>query len=150
MAFKNVKRIGFRFLVDSFYFPFRTPLKLCILQLFKEEGIEIEKVVYVFCTDSYMLEINKSHLNHDTYTDIITFQYAAAPEPVLSEIYISVERVKENAKLFRTSFLQELYRVMFHGALHLCGYKDKAKKEVSLMRMKEEYYLQKFVPRGTL
>jgi rRNA maturation RNase YbeY len=82
--------------------------------------------------------LNKTHLNHDTYTDIITFELSPKNEALIADIYISVERVKENAQSFTTSFQKELHRVIFHGALHLCGYKDKSKKQSQLMRFKEE------------
>jgi rRNA maturation RNase YbeY len=143
----EVKKIRFHFLSGSFFLPFRTPLKGFILKLFKKEGFKVEAVNYIFCSDKHLLGINRKYLSHDTYTDIITFQYSSSSEPVLSDIYISVERVKENARFYKTPFLQELYRVMFHGALHLCNYKDKTPKEVSLMRRKEDFYLKKYVPR---
>lgn len=121
------------------------------MQLFKEEHIALERLDYVFCTDSYLLELNRTHLNHDTYTDIITFPLSAPNDPVISDIYISIDRVKENAATLNNPFAKELYRVIFHGALHLCGFKDKTKKEKQLMREKEEFYLGSyFVPRETL
>lgn len=94
--------------------------------------------------------MNKQYLNHDTLTDIITFELSPKETPLTSDIYISIDRIKENAKDFHTSFTNELHRVIFHGALHLSGYKDKTKEQAQLMRSKEEEYLKKYlVPRGT-
>ena len=94
---------------------------------------------YIFCSDEYLLEVNNNFLQHDFYTDIITFDLSLSKtSPTIGEIYISVDRVKENAITHKTSFELELHRVIFHGALHLCGYKDKTKKDALLMRDKEE------------
>ena len=112
----------------------------------KKEG----EINYIFCDDEYLLQLNQQHLKHNTYTDIITFPLSSKGEPLIAEIYISIDRVKENAEKFKVPFLHELYRVIFHGALHLCGYKDKGKAEVGLMRKKEDQYLKRYlVPRGT-
>ncbi len=97
-------------------------------------------VSYVFCSDDYLLEINTKHLNHNTLTDIITFNYNVGKQ-INTEIYISVDRVKENTESFNVNFEEELHRVMIHGVLHLCGYKDKTKEEKTIMRNKEDYYL---------
>lgn len=150
MAQQNRENIFFHFLVPPFFFPSRGALKGFLKGLFKKEGKRIDTINYIFCTDAYLLELNKSHLKHNTYTDIITFELSAKNEPVLADIYISVERVKENARLFQAGLQQELHRVIFHGALHLCGYKDKSKEQALQMRSMEEHYLRKyFVPRGT-
>lgn len=120
-------------------------------RLCMKEGKQVDTINFIFCTDQYLLELNKKHLNHDTLTDIITFEYNPPGQALLSDIYISIERVRENALVFKTSFSRELHRVIFHGVLHLCGYKDKKPEESKLMRFKEEEYLQKwFVPRGTV
>jgi rRNA maturation RNase YbeY len=118
-------------------------LKENILTLFKLEKQQLERLDYVFCSDEYLLKINLQFLNHDYYTDIITFDLSENT-CVKGEIYISVDRIAENATLNNVSFKEELARVIFHGALHLCGYKDKKKTEIKLMREKEEYYLQLF------
>lgn len=97
---------------------------------------------YIFCTDDFLLEINKEYLNHDTYTDIITFQYSS--EPIEGDIYISVERTRENASDLAVEEEEELRRVIVHGALHLCGYKDKSELEAKEMRAKEDFYLGKY------
>ncbi len=117
----------------------RKALKAFIPQLFKKEGKPFESLSYIFCTDNYLLEVNNNFLQHDFYTDIITFDLSPSKtSPIIGEIYISVDRVKENAITHQTTFELELHRVIFHGALHLCGYKDKTKREASLMRDKEE------------
>lgn len=95
---------------------------------------------YIFCNDNYLYNLNIKYLDHDTFTDIITFDYS--DEACTSgDIYISVDRVKENSLKFNTSFNSELCRVMIHGILHLCGYKDKTRMEKKLMTEKEDYYL---------
>lgn len=121
-----------------------------IQQLIFNEKHTIDHINYIFCSDDYLLKLNQEYLKHRTLTDIITFHYQPPGQPLLSDIYISIERVKENAQTFGVSFRHELHRVLFHGALHLCGYGDKTKKEEALMRTKEEHYLRVFlVSRGT-
>ena len=95
---------------------------------------------YIFCSDDYLHKINVDFLNHDTLTDIISFDYSVGKE-LHGDIYISVERVEDNAKDFDVSFEDELARVMIHGILHYCGYKDKSDEDAKLMRTKENYYL---------
>jgi len=106
----------------------------------KAEGKHIGALNYIFCDDEYLIKINVEFLNHDTYTDIITFDYCVGDE-LISDIYISTERVAENAKEYNEPFENELHRVLIHGLLHLCGYKDKTEDEANLMREKENYYL---------
>ena len=122
-----------------------------MLDLFYKEGKAVDHISYIFCDDAYLLEINQSYLQHDTFTDIITFDLSENKNKLISEIYISAERVRENAISFTTTFEKELLRVLFHGALHLCGYKDKTKSEQQKMRQMEDHYLQQyFVSRETL
>ena len=120
-------------------------LKVKLAEIAEKEGCKLEKVNYNFVGDETLLSINQSFLNHDTFTDIITFDYsytnAKGLRKLNSEIYISVERVKENAQKFNQDFQRELNRVIFHGLLHLCGYTDKTAKDQKLMREKEEFYL---------
>ena len=104
------------------------------------EGKHIGALNYIFCDDEYLIKINIEFLNHNTYTDIITFDYCVGDE-LISDIYISTERVAENAKEFNETFEGELNRVLIHGLLHLCGYKDKTEEDATLMRSKENYYL---------
>jgi probable rRNA maturation factor len=105
----------------------------------KKEG----EINYIFCDDEYLLEINQQYLNHDTLTDIISFDYSIGNE-LHGDIFISVERVRENANDFNVSFDEELKRVMAHGVLHYCGYKDKSEKDEQLMREKEEEKMKMF------
>ncbi len=120
----------------------RRRLKLFINLLFKEERMLFSSLSYVFCSDQYLLSINREFLQHDDYTDIITFCLSGAAEPVEGEIYISTDRVKDNAISIGTSFNNELHRVIFHGALHLCGYKDKKPSDKRKMTDAEDKYLQ--------
>jgi probable rRNA maturation factor len=113
--------------------------------IFKKEGKKLESLSFIFCSDNYLLEINKHFLKHDYYTDIISFDLSEPKSALISgEIYISVDRVKENAKDMRISFEEEMKRVLFHGTLHLCGYRDKRKADVQQMRVKEDEYLKLF------
>ena len=106
----------------------------------KQEGKKVAEINFIFCDDDYLHKINLEFLDHDTYTDIITFDYSVGDE-IVSEIYISVERVKENARDYSDCFEEELQRVLIHGVLHLCGYRDNGEKERIIMRKKENYYL---------
>lgn len=120
----------------------RTRLKGFIRELFEREEQGLTHLQYVFCTDEYLLQINQEFLKHNTYTDIVTFELSPNPEVTEGEIYISIDRVKENAERYEVTENYELHRVMFHGALHLCGYKDKTKKDIEVMRQKEDEYLK--------
>ncbi|HKR07152.1 MAG TPA: rRNA maturation RNase YbeY [Bacteroidia bacterium] len=124
----------------------KNALRRWIAATAKKEGCKIEALNYIFCSDKFLHRLNEQFLHHDDYTDIITFDLSTAihksQTPGLQgEIFISIERVKENAKLFKTTFQNELHRVMIHGALHLIGYKDKTKSDKAAMRKKENYYL---------
>ncbi|MEN9303201.1 MAG: hypothetical protein RL264_1630 [Bacteroidota bacterium] len=121
---------------------------LAIPKLVREESKICGDITVVFCSDDYLLQVNRTYLDHDYYTDIITFDYSDLG--ILSgDLFISLDRVKENAQDFSDSFENELKRVVFHGVLHLCGYKDKSKKDEKIMRIKENYYLDYFVSRET-
>jgi probable rRNA maturation factor len=119
----------------------RSSLKAFIEMLFKKEKKRLAEIHYIFCSDDYLLKINQQYLKHDFYTDIITFDLSEPGQPINAEIYISVDRVRDNASRFNSTLRRELHRVIFHGALHLCGYKDKSKSEELLMRKMEEKYL---------
>lgn len=121
----------------------KTNIKRFITQLFVYEGKRLKELNYIFCSDSYLLDINILFLKHNFLTDIISFDLTEKSDTI-GEIYVSVERVRENASIHSATFNNELLRVIFHGALHLCGYKDKKKSEITLMRQKEDYYLQLF------
>lgn len=130
----------------------RVALKSFLEKQIKKEGLKIECLQYVFCSDEYLLGINKQFLNHDYYTDIISFDLSEIPGQLIGDVYISVDRVKENAKTMKSTQGQELLRVIFHGALHFCGYKDKKSADAKLMRSMEDKWLRaysKSVPRGT-
>ena len=134
-------KIRFHFLQGGFSLTERSSLKSFIETLFKKERKKLQELNYIFCSDEYLLEINKQYLRHDFYTDIITFGLSEPDEPINAEVYISVDRVRENAGQFETSLKKEMHRVIFHGALHLCGYRDKKKEEGILMRKMEDKYL---------
>ena len=130
--------------VSSILIKNKKSIKDLIKQIFLKEGKVLGRLQYVFCQDDYLLQINQSHLQHDYYTDIITFDLSDTLDETVGEIYISIDRVKENSTQHQTIFDQELLRVIFHGALHLCGYRDKTKREITIMRQKEEEYLLLF------
>lgn len=118
-------------------------IKGFVEEIFRCEGKKLKELNYVFCSDDYVLNINRSFLQHEYYTDIITFDLSDAEETV-GEVYISVDRVRENGASHNVSFVSEMRRVIFHGALHLIGYRDKKKSEITVMRSKEDYYLRLF------
>ena len=105
------------------------------------EGFTCGELSLIFCSDDFLLEINKTHLDHDYYTDILTFSYNEK-KTINGDLFISLDRVRENAESNKVEFLNELSRVVIHGILHLCGYNDKTPEETSLMREKESYYLK--------
>jgi probable rRNA maturation factor len=117
-------------------------IKEWVLSICEAENKPVAALNYIFCSDEHLLDINKQFLQHDYYTDIITFDLSDVATPgITGEIYISVDRVKDNAGTHNVSFKQELMRVIAHGALHLCGYGDKTKSEITNMRKKEDHYL---------
>jgi rRNA maturation RNase YbeY len=119
----------------------KTSAKAQIMNLIAMENKKAGDLCFIFCTDDFLLDINKKHLNHDYYTDVITFDYTV-DNVVSGDIFVSVERVNENAGEFGVSFNHELSRVMYHGILHLCGYSDKSDEEKQTMREKEDFYLK--------
>lgn len=119
----------------------RNQLKDFIRDIFRREGRTLESLNYIFCDDQQLLEINRQYLNHDYFTDIISFELSQKNEPVVGEIYISIDRVRDNALQLGETYTKELHRVIFHGALHLCGYKDKKPRETTEMRKAESKYL---------
>ena len=124
-------------------------LKPFIKTLVLSEGFVSGDIAIVFCSDAYLLKVNQDFLNHDYYTDIITFDYCENGI-INGDLLISLDRVLDNCSKESTSFQEELHRVIFHGILHLCGFKDKSKKDIEVMRFKESYYLNLYVPRETL
>jgi rRNA maturation RNase YbeY len=123
----------------------KTKLKNFLSIVFKKEGKQLEALNYVFCSDKYLLKINQSFLKHDFYTDIITFELSEKSKLIEGEIYISTDRVKENAKRLQINPKLELLRVIFHGALHLCGYSDKTRIQKDEIRKKENEYLLRYL-----
>lgn len=120
----------------------KTALKSFIQSIFKKEKKTLNAITYIFCSDEFLLQMNRDFLQHDYYTDIITFGLSEEGQPVEAEVYISLDRVKENARTHEATQTNETLRVIFHGALHLCGYKDKKKSEITVMRQKEDQYLR--------
>ena len=119
----------------------RKKLKIFIESLFAREKKNLGSLSYIFCSDEHLLGMNKEFLQHDFYTDVITFDLSTSKKETEAEVYLSVDRIKENAKLAGVTFTEEIHRVIFHGALHLCGYKDKKSTEIDLMRQAENKYL---------
>jgi len=108
-----------------------------------DEGFKLKELNYIFCSDAYLLEINQQYLDHDTYTDIVTFDNSEEEGKIISDIFISIERIRENAVKFNVTETTELHRVIIHGALHLLGYKDKSPADKQKMTQKEDFYLSK-------
>jgi len=123
----------------------KTKLKQFIERLFTLEKKRLSAIHYIFCSDEYLLQMNKDFLQHDYYTDIITFGLSEKGEPIDGEVYISLDRVKDNVTQHATTIERETLRVIFHGALHLCGYKDKKKEDIALMRKKEDHYINLYL-----
>lgn len=119
----------------------RTKIKQWIKQVIEAKGKKTGNITYIFCDDEYLLEVNKQYLQHDYYTDVITFDYVEN-DLISGDIFISTDRVRENALAFDSSETEELHRVIIHGALHLLGLKDKSEKEASQMRQAENEALK--------
>ena len=115
-----------------------------ISSVISEEEFREGEINYIFCDDDYLLKLNLEFLNHDTLTDMISFDYTVGKE-INGDVYISIERVRDNANDFNVEFIDELNRVMVHGVLHYCGYKDKSEDEEKTMRLKENYYTSKIL-----
>lgn len=132
--------MAIHFFYENIHFKITQNLKLkkWIKTSVEKHGQKIKEINFIFCDDAYLLQINQEYLNHDTYTDIITFDNAEKKGVLESDIFISVERVKENAQNLQIDFEQELRRVLIHGVLHLLGYKDKNKTQEQEMRAKED------------
>lgn len=122
----------------------RKRLKLFISEIFRLENRRLESLTYVFCSDQYLLDINNEFLKHDFYTDVVTFDLSIGSEEIVGEAYISIDRIKDNASKMHYTFEHELHRVIFHAALHLCGYKDKKPAQKRVMAQKEELYLKMY------
>ena len=125
----------------TFVFNNKNKIRRLIKKITLEEKKGLSFLNIIFCSDAYLLNINKKHLNHDYYTDVITFDYSEKNKNIEGDIYISVDRVKENATKYKQNKSVELIRTIIHGVLHLSGYKDKTKKEKEIMTTKENKYL---------
>ena len=123
----------------------RTKLKKFIEAIFRKEKRQLRSLNYIFCNDKDLLEINRQYLKHDYYTDIITFELSQKKMPIEGEVYISIDRVKDNSMLLNEPFYMELHRVIFHGTLHLCGYRDINKKQIKEMREMETKFLNEYL-----
>lgn len=121
----------------------KSDIKKFIKDLIVSENKKTGDINFIFCSDEYLFQVNKQYLNHDYYTDIITFDYCE-DNHIYGDIFISVDRVLENSLYHEVDFNNEFCRVLFHGALHLCGYNDKTKADKILMTSKEDFYLNKF------
>jgi len=121
----------------------KTAVRQWINETVLAEGFKLKELNYIFCTDDYLLQINRQYLNHDTYTDIITFDNSEEDKIIVGDIFISIERIRENALKFNITETTELHRVIIHGALHLLGYKDKSATDKQKMTLKEDFYLNK-------
>jgi probable rRNA maturation factor len=121
----------------------KTQLRQWITDTIQTEGFKLNELTYIFCSDEYLLQINQQYLDHDTYTDIITFDNSEGNKIVTGDIFISIDRIRENASKFNVTEATELHRVIIHGVLHLLGYKDKSAPDKKKMTEKEDYYLSK-------
>lgn len=127
----------------------RKKLKNFLSRIVAKEKRHLNALNYVFCNDKTLLEINRKYLDHNFYTDVITFDLSFSPKEILADIYISFDRVRENAKNLRIPLKEELPRVMFHGLLHLCGYNDKTQVQKKVMTKKENFYVDLYFERFT-
>jgi rRNA maturation RNase YbeY len=121
----------------------KTQLRQWITETINAESFKLDELTYIFCSDDYLLQINRQYLDHDTYTDIITFDNSEGNKIVTGDIFISIDRIRENAAKFNVTEATELHRVIIHGVLHLLGYTDKSAPDKKKMTEKEDYYLSK-------
>src|SRR5260221_12541250 len=138
------KAIKFFFLTQGITLRNRNKLKHYLKDILEKEGKKLGYLNCIFCSDEFLLEINRQYLQHYYYTDIITFDLSENSNSIQAEIYISSDRIKDNSRRLGITIKSEIHRVIFHGVLHLCGYKDKKKKEKKQMRAKEDYYLKNY------
>ncbi|HEV3223101.1 MAG TPA: rRNA maturation RNase YbeY [Puia sp.] len=129
---------------SKFNLAYRGRLKAFSASIFKKEKKSLKSLNIIFCDDNYLLELNQEFLKHDFYTDILSFRLSPPGEPLVAEIYISIDRVRDNAKNLNSPFKSELYRVIFHGILHFCGYKDKTHSDILKMRAMEDKWLKRY------
>ena len=127
----------------NFIFKNKIQTRNWLAKVIEKENKGLLNINYIFCSDEFLLELNKKYLNHSTLTDILTFPDDSVSGKTSGDIYISIERIRENSEKYTQPFDKELHRVMVHGVLHLLGYKDKTKNEKETMTLKEDYYLKK-------
>lgn len=120
-----------------------TEYTIWLKDIILSEGKKLGEINYIFCDDEYLLKVNQDYLQHDYYTDIITFDYVKG-KTISGEIFVSLQRISDNASTLSKNYEEELRRVLAHGILHLCGYKDKTEEEEQLMRNKEDFYITKY------
>jgi rRNA maturation RNase YbeY len=134
-----------QFFTEDLTFALKNKIKVrqWITDTIVAEGFKLQELTYIFCSDTYLLQINQQYLDHDTYTDIITFDNSTEKGLIAGDIFISIDRIHENAAQYKVSVIDELHRVMVHGTLHLLGYKDKTPSCKEKMTQKEDYYLAK-------
>jgi len=121
----------------------KTAVRQWVTETIQAEGYKLKELTYIFCSDNYLLQINQQYLNHDTYTDIVTFDNSEIANTIVGDIFISIDRIRENALKYNHSETEELHRVIIHGALHLVGYTDKSAPDKKKMTLKEDFYLNK-------
>jgi probable rRNA maturation factor len=149
MGRKQIHSVHFYFEKVGLTLKERGKLKVFINRLIAKERKSLNNLNYIFCNDNALLKINQKYLDHNFYTDVITFDLSSSRKEILADIYISVDRIRENAKILKLSLKEELHRVMLHGLLHLCGYNDKTEGERKLIRKKEDFYLNLYFERST-
>ena len=126
------------------FFKNKTKFKLFVVHILKSEGLKLGLINFIFCSDDELRKLNYDFLNHNYYTDILTFSLSDNKNVITADIYISIDRVKDNSNLFKLPITNELHRVMIHGLLHLCGYKDKKRLDINKMKAKEDKYLKEY------
>lgn len=144
ISHKQKSKITFHYLIKPFFFPNRVLVKKIISQIFTKERKKLISLSYIFCSDEYLHDLNRKFLFHDELTDIITFNLSSEETAITGEVYISMDRVRDNATVYKTLIFNELIRVIFHGALHLCNFNDNSKEEKIAMHKMEEFYLTAF------
>ena len=140
-----MKKVSFHYADRQLGIADKTGIKAAVENIFRLEKRTLDHIDYIFCSDEYLLAINKQYLQHDFYTDIVTFDLSEKKDETIGEVYVSVDRIKDNAFKLKQPLKSEILRVIFHGSLHLCGYKDKSEKESKLMRSKENFYINHYL-----
>jgi rRNA maturation RNase YbeY len=137
-----VLKVSFHYADRQLAISDKLKLRGFVEELFKQEKKALQRLSYIFCSDEFLLHINRNFLKHDYYTDIITFDLSEeGEEGINGEVYVSIDRIKDNANTLGVTFTDEVLRVIFHGALHLCGYKDKKTVDITQMRQMENKYI---------